>query len=79
MHSEILTLKYLLQVEYDLEHSSKNDLVLLSVIRIEQSAIPMAMTWYPPLTKESFILLVNNEVNPTVHMHCQACVYGVTM
>lgn len=50
------------QVEYDLEKSSKDDLVLLSVNRVEQSAIPMAMTWYPPLTKESFIILANSQV-----------------
>ena len=50
------------QVEYDLANSSKDKLILMSSDRVEQSAIPLAMAWYPPLTTESFILLVNNQV-----------------
>ncbi len=50
------------QVEYDLENSSKDNLVLLSVDRIEQSAVPQAMTWYPPIVKESFIITANDQV-----------------
>ena len=50
------------QVEYDLEHSSKDDLRLLSMDRIEQSAVPTAISWYPSLSKESFLLLSNDQV-----------------
>lgn len=50
------------QVEYDLANSTEDDLRILSSDRIEQSSIPMAMAWYPPLTKESFLLTVNNQV-----------------
>ena len=52
------------QVEYDLAHSSEDDLRLLSVDRIEQSALPTALSWYPPLSKESFLLLANDQVGP---------------
>ena len=39
-----------------------NDLKLLSTDRVEQSAVPTAMAWFPPLTKESFILVANDQV-----------------
>ena len=32
-------------MEFDLEHSSKDDLRVLSSDRIEQSALPTCMTW----------------------------------
>ena len=57
-----LIINCVVQVEYDLGSSSKDNLVLLSVDRIEQSAIPMVMTWYPPLVKESFIITANDKV-----------------
>ncbi|MBN3304255.1 CF251 protein, partial [Amia calva] len=47
-------------VEYDL-NSKEDDLKLLSKDRIEQSAVPKCMAWYPPLTKENFILTVNDQ------------------
>ena len=42
--------------------SGVDDLKLLSTDRIEQSAGPTAMTWYPQLTKESFMLVANDQV-----------------
>lgn len=60
----------LIQVEYDLANSSEDDLQLLSSERVEQSAIPTAMAWYPPLTTESFIMLINNQV---LHESSAAC------
>jgi len=50
------------QVEYDLQVSKPDEIHLLSSDRIEQSAVPLSMACYPPITKESFILLVNNQV-----------------
>ena len=50
------------QVEYDLENSGKDDLRILSMDRIEQSAVPLCMDWYPPVTKESFIVTANDQV-----------------
>ena len=51
------------QVEYDLENSGKDDLRILSMDRIEQSAVPLCMDWYPPVTKESFIVTANDQVS----------------
>eukprot|EP00731_Ephydatia_muelleri_P022631 Em0015g214a len=48
-------------VEYDLVSSEVDCLKIVSNDRIEQSATPMALTWYPPLTKESFITVVNDQ------------------
>ncbi|XP_048412267.2 cilia- and flagella-associated protein 251 isoform X2 [Stegostoma tigrinum] len=48
-------------VEYNLADSTEDDLQILSSERIEQSAIPMCMTWYPPISKESFIITANNQ------------------
>ena len=50
------------QVEYDLENSKPDEIQLAGSDRIEQSAMPLSMAWYPPLTKESFILTVNDQV-----------------
>ncbi|XP_039260288.2 cilia- and flagella-associated protein 251-like [Styela clava] len=48
-------------VEYDLPNSSKDDLRLLSVDRIEQSAVPSCLAWYPDVTKESFLVTANDQ------------------
>uniref|UniRef100_A0A0L8HB67 Cilia- and flagella-associated protein 251 n=1 Tax=Octopus bimaculoides TaxID=37653 RepID=A0A0L8HB67_OCTBM len=48
-------------VEYDILPDNAEGVQLLSVDRIEQSAIPLCMAWYPSFTKEYFILTVNNE------------------
>ncbi|KAM7090088.1 cilia- and flagella-associated protein 251 [Ciconia maguari] len=47
-------------VEYDLNSSSKDHLVVLHRDRVEQVAVPMCLAWYPQLSTESFILTANN-------------------
>ena len=59
----------LFQVEYDLEGSGVDDLRLMSVDHIEQSAVPTAMVWYPPLTKESFLMVAGDQVQRYPPLH----------
>ncbi|NXF33376.1 CF251 protein, partial [Nyctibius bracteatus] len=47
-------------VEYDLNSSSKDHLVVLRGDWIEQVAVPLCLAWYPQLSTESFILTANN-------------------
>ena len=47
--------------------SSEDNLCLSSIDRIEQSAIPTAMMWYPPVTTESFLLVANNQYKIKLH------------
>jgi len=69
-------------VEYDLDNSAKDHLPLLTVDRIEQSATPQCVAWYPPVTKESFIVTANDQFkfklyNATTKM-CRRTLLGPT-
>ncbi|KAJ1093171.1 hypothetical protein NDU88_006278 [Pleurodeles waltl] len=69
-------------VEYDLSNSTKGHLQIQSSDRIEQSAIPKCVAWYPPITKESFIVTANDQFkiklyNATTKM-CRKTVLGPT-
>ncbi|XP_074868746.1 cilia- and flagella-associated protein 251 isoform X2 [Carettochelys insculpta] len=71
-----------LLVEYDLGSSSKEHLAVLRRDRIEQSAVPMCLAWYPPFTPEAFILTSNNQYkmklyNATTRM-CRKTLLGPT-
>ncbi|XP_063171911.1 cilia- and flagella-associated protein 251 [Candoia aspera] len=59
-----------LLVEYDLENTVKDELVVIRRDRIEQSAVPRYIAWYPPITTEYFFLTVND--------HYKMKIYNVT-
>ncbi|NXO91619.1 CF251 protein, partial [Certhia brachydactyla] len=47
-------------VEYDLNSSIKDHLVVTHRDRLEHAAVPLCMTWYPQLDTESFFITANN-------------------
>lgn len=52
-----------LKVEFDLQRSSYDELVIKEKMRIEQYAVPLGIVWYQPEgSKESFLLTCNNQV-----------------
>ncbi|XP_025018842.1 cilia- and flagella-associated protein 251 [Python bivittatus] len=59
-----------LLVEYDLESTVKDELVVIRRDRIEQSAVPKYIAWYPPITTEYFFLTAND--------HYKMKIYNVT-
>ena len=60
--NKFLCLFVVYQVEYDLLNSSTDDLRLISSERIEQSAVPQCFAWYPPIVKENFLVVANDQV-----------------
>lgn len=49
------------KVEYDLENSTSNELVILCNKPVEQSAVPMCMAWYPSINLEHLLLVVSDQ------------------
>ena len=71
-----------LMVEYDVMNSGIDDVRLISSDRVEQSAVPTCLAWYPPVVKESFLVSANDQFklklyNGTTKM-CRKTLLGPT-
>ena len=71
-----------LMVEYDVMNSGIDDVRLISSDRVEQSAVPTCLAWYPPVVKESFLVAANDQFklklyNGTTKM-CRKTLLGPT-
>ncbi|XP_032166601.1 cilia- and flagella-associated protein 251 isoform X2 [Mustela erminea] len=49
-----------LLIEYNLLKSCRDNLEILDIHRTDQGNYPTCMVWYPPLTKELFLLICNS-------------------
>ncbi|NWX33544.1 CF251 protein, partial [Notiomystis cincta] len=69
-------------VEYDLNSSIKDHLVVTHRDRLEQVAVPLCLAWYPQLGTESFFLTANNcykmKLYNTTTKICRKTVLGPT-
>ncbi|XP_011708199.1 PREDICTED: WD repeat-containing protein 66-like [Wasmannia auropunctata] len=66
-------------VEYDLAHSGPYPvpgLQILRIDRIEQSAIPLCLAWYPESSTERFLMISNSEYKYKLFSHATKAICG---